>query len=329
MTHDNNPRTAMPISEEVFFHVGMSKTGTTSLQNKYLARHPYLVNIGKPEFGGDERFLNFRVSVMKADESDFDASYWAATLSEALEDHRKGGCKFIFSEENFTNDSMTQERSARRLKQVFPNARIILTLREQREWLKSRYFDYLRKDLMRATQNMSSLSDWIDYQFALKKAAKNNVIDGLDFMKTVNLYDELFSAQKTCILLYEDFSEDPEDYFTQLADVLGVPVEQFHALIDDAAEQRERQRMSERRARYLQWRIFPQLRRVWQLLPSSFRDIVRQRIDSGKRAEGSFTAEQDARIRRLLGGINRCIAERMHRDLAKLGYVLDRPMTSD
>lgn len=202
--------------QQVFIHIGMPRTGTTFLQSKIFPKIEGVEFVGPPF----TQFGNAFNELLYADDSLYD--------EEKVIDELKAfkGKKLIISNENFIGQSIylnhiNRTNIAKRLKNIFPEARIILYLRNQIDLLKSLYsisvlwgeyktfeqFIYLHSDSYSYADftNHKKIEDINFGRFRTYSSYEHG--QGYIYNDLIRLYKNLFP--KVEILLYEDFEHNP------------------------------------------------------------------------------------------------------------------------
>lgn len=115
----------------------------------------------------------------------------------------------------------------RRLRDLFPEARILLTLRNQVDIVASLYGLYLRRSLATGTP-VAGFSEWY-----LHGAGSSYVplTDRFNFLSLYQPLAEAFGGENIAILTYEEFTADPGAYLRRLARVFGC--ESFAMPVDE------------------------------------------------------------------------------------------------
>lgn len=126
---------------EVLLHVGLHKTGTTWLQRRFF----------------DERSIGFRLPLHRGRDVkaalitpfplDFDPAAAAARLIPLLREGGDGTLPVISDERLSGNPhagAYDRKEIAERLRAVFPGARVLVVIREQRSMIRSTYKQYVR-----------------------------------------------------------------------------------------------------------------------------------------------------------------------------------------
>ena len=108
------------------------------------------------------------------------------------------------------------------LAELFPNASIIITLRNQVDWLLSLY-KHLTAGLGVSAAKFLNFSDG---KFHPKNEENFPNVDamGFDFAEKCDRYVETFGRKNVHILFYEDMVTDPENFVRRVGDIFGCDV---------------------------------------------------------------------------------------------------------
>ncbi|MEW5728879.1 MAG: sulfotransferase [Pseudomonadota bacterium] len=299
---------------DIILHVGISKTGTTHVQNQLFDCHSGLVNLGKPNFADDADLLRLNSAIIG---EEFDAEEARRIVRDKVAPVLAGGRPAIWSEENFSFKPSTAARTAQRLKALFPDARILFTIREQRAFLQSMFFVEQNKALARGGAIARDIDDWLDAQ----DGRPDSILERLDYGRLERLYAGLFGDDRVHVLCFEDMVSDREAFVRRLAGVLGVEPTPWLGGSEPGGKP-ERARISGRRAALVALsRVLP-LKAMWNRLPHGFRRHLRSAIDGGAPAQAGLAPEWEARLQAVAAPGNRDLAARQGLDLAKRGYWL-------
>lgn len=242
-------RAAVP---PVIFHVGFPKTATTMLQGAVFARLQHVANIGKPyppsgpeQHHSDPGALTPLPRAIRhlavADRQAYDPAAEAA-VREGIAAALASGRTVLLSEEILVsvrrNDPV---EVARRLHRVWPDARILITLREQRSFLVSHYLDDVKRE--RQWEHTSSFRRWLEEE---RSRSLRGIWHMAQYADTVALYAGLFGKDRIHVLLFEDMTSDRLRFAAGLAGALDVPAEEIGGLL--AAARPVKKRVSRGRA---------------------------------------------------------------------------------
>lgn len=198
-------------------HIGMPRTASTFLQNEFF---PHVSDF---EFYGVKRtqYSDVFQKILYQDDSYFNEEEIAAELKPINEKNA------ILSNELFVGQSLylhstNRSRTAHRLKQFFPDAEIVLVLRNQVSLLESLYsigiysgMTVYPEDFIRFSDKPSILEDPLYSTFA-----EAETTEAYYFSNLVELYRSLFS--NIHVLLFEDFKSGPAPFAERLSQMLNL-----------------------------------------------------------------------------------------------------------
>ncbi len=203
--------------KEIFIHIGLHKTGTTFLQRKifpnlndfclvHRERHANFPNIG----GAINQFLY-------ADESLYN-SHDLKTIFESISED-----KVIWTSEDLCGRPMgfggvvNRAVIAKRIKDNFPNAKIIIAIRGQEQIIYSTYNQYLKGE-----------NGVLSIQKSLKKGIYEPKglyihLNTFKYYELIKFYKSLFSD--VLIIKYEDVSENPSKVIHQIEEFMNTSID--------------------------------------------------------------------------------------------------------
>jgi len=107
---------------------------------------------------------------------------------------------------------------AGRLAEVFPRARILIVIREQKAMLLSTYFQYLK------------IGGTLSLQGYLHKSYDGRLpffsLSFLEYDRLISYYQELFSPERVLVLPYELFADNPAQFVAKIARFAGANIPQ-------------------------------------------------------------------------------------------------------
>jgi len=195
---------------------------------------------------------------------------------------------------------------AQRLKTLFPNAKILFTIRRQEDLVTSWYLTKLRARIKRKAY--IPFEEWF---WTEAREPWQSILDDLAYGRTIEPYADLFGQAQLRVVPYEWLKADPVRFSHGIADFLGVDAAVFEALL---ATNRENASMSQA---YLDfWRRFhhPLPRKVvrkWSM---------RMPMHRGPSARIEQPEEIRRHIKALVAADNARLSLSFDLDLAALGY---------
>ena len=224
-------------SEEVapLIHIGYPKTATTTIQREFFAIHPAIEYLGKPYT--DPRLKDLVESLMWHDDLYYDP--------DALRDHLVGKertskrQRVVLSDERLTSfATIGHGIVARRLFESFPDARILVSIRNQHEELKSWYLQRGRRLEGPAPYGGKhvSLSNWLAHS---ERIYPGGVFGALNYRSVIDHYAELFGRDRVHVVLFEDFTTDRPRFAEGLAAALDLDASDCYGYLE-VGDQRPR-----------------------------------------------------------------------------------------
>lgn len=209
----------------IVLHVGFSKTGTTTLQKHLFSCHSQVQYLGKPF--ADETFKTLIHQLIMQESTVYDSSalkQYLESEKEILKKIAPAKKIILLSEEMLLSYSKTRDKGivAQRLKNVFPFAKVLFTIRDQFEILKAAYLSRGRQLSYVPPKYLGlhvSFREWLELAF---ENIERSYLGHVDYYKTIAYYSGLFGKEKIGILLLEELSHNLEEYARKLSDFLGI-----------------------------------------------------------------------------------------------------------
>jgi hypothetical protein len=307
----------------VVFHIGFPKTGTTTLQ-EVVRNHPDCAYLGKGLRDDMKPSLSLEVAraVFFADRARFRGA--APGLRDAVAAlAAERDCLFI-SDEAFTfNEHMLigdlwgqatvtdHEEIAERLSAIAPDARILVTIREQCDFLESFFFQDIKKG-----RPDIGFDSYLDREMG--KRAQRGMLNLLRYDEVVEAYGAAFAPDRVTVFAHEANKADFAAYLGRVAEIVGVSGE---AMLAAWAGRHMNARKTRRKTS-------PALRAIKRLtprslraaLPEAARGAMRERFTEEETPQEVWTAPRRQAVRALFGESNRRTAALSGLDLESLGY---------
>ena len=216
------------INKEIFIHVGLHKTASTFLQQEVFPQFKSVLLIANPETQHNKAFNQ----LMYADDCFYSPNLVIQEINKIKSD------RILISDECFSGQplfflSNNKTIIAKRLADLFPDAKIILFIRGQKDLMLSLYSQYLTR--RNGVKNILELFRHPDFINELKKhpyykrkpvpAFGYYSVHGFSHLdcflhyETIHLYKSLFKSVH--VLLYEDILHNPNKIKISLEKIIG------------------------------------------------------------------------------------------------------------
>ncbi|RLJ36220.1 sulfotransferase family protein [Litoreibacter meonggei] len=218
------------------FHIGFHKTATTYLQKSVFSNADvFTLPWGNQPAEAIEHFVLCHPERYSSDAVRA-ALYGAAPVAD--------GKPVVVSHEALSGNPIHglyyMERVAGRIHAGFPDARIIIGIREQRSMLNSIYFQYIKQGGSRKLRDMICVNrDRPGYRPTLR-------MDHFEYDLTIAHYAQLFGADNVLVLPLELLRHSPDTYIARISGFLGLdwhapaPAKVVNARRSEAAMRLER-----------------------------------------------------------------------------------------
>ncbi|OOY34300.1 sulfotransferase domain-containing protein [Solemya velum gill symbiont] len=232
----------MSNSKEILFHIGMPRTGTTTLQRNLFQNTDYFVGMPVHQDGKPDRFwrqAGLAICKPTSPPGIQCVKNKIKTLEENAEAENK---RIVISDEMFTSLGSPlyfQEIYANRIKAVASNSAVFLVIRNQQEIIKSRYrqhkvwrqwaaiglpigYQYTDKKpslFKLIPKKVIRFDRWLKYGIATQD---HNWFSNLNYYQLYKSYCDILGSDKVFVLFFEDMVKNPEYFSKQLGDILSV-----------------------------------------------------------------------------------------------------------
>ena len=197
----------------VLIHVGLHKTGTTTLQRRLFPHWD-----GVTYFADEPLVIEFVRAAVLNDTAYFDAEMWQGRMKQLTVDKPLA----VISNESFSGalyagigkrglDHRTP--ILQNLQSTFPEARILLVLRRQDTLARSLYRQYLKVGGTESICQFYGVDTGQSPIFPLQR---------FDFGPYVDMLHDLF-PERVLVLTYEEFAKKQDEFLDKLGRFIGLP----------------------------------------------------------------------------------------------------------
>jgi hypothetical protein len=197
----------------LLLHIGYHKTGTTWLRHRFFPR-PDL------PFHVFSRYDHDMAALLHPNALDYDPAAVRRRYQPGIDAAEAAGKIAVITHERLSGDPHSggydSKEMAERLHRTFPDARVLIGIREQRSMILSCYKQYLKYG------GACSLADYLKYSGDHRRPQFHR--NHLRYHRLIIRYQEMFGGENVLVQPYDRFRTDPAGYVATLAAFLGVQV---------------------------------------------------------------------------------------------------------
>jgi hypothetical protein len=208
----------------IFVHIGLPKTGTTSLQDLFFATHPQLAYLGQTNLWEDQNAKTIIKSLLV--ENFYQSIGGKQGVSKVIGQLLENNERLVISDEAFTfgefmlrgpnwNLLSNHHDMANRIQKVLGNVEIFIVLRNQVDWLIS----WHRQGLKTGKYIETNFQRWLDKDIGRKR---DHLYSLLDYDSLYNAYSGTFGRDRVHVYLYENYKGQFENLAEQMAQVMNI-----------------------------------------------------------------------------------------------------------
>ena len=218
--------------KKVFINPGWGRTATTTLQDMY-GKHSEICTIARPWNPKTKKFV---YELLRNEGGNYNHNLVSSMIDEFYHGNDK---TYLLSDENILDGYSIQPNTgaiyiyAKRMRKLFNDPHIILTLRNQITWIESYFLSGGRvlKGVPRPFNGRSvELLPWLEWQL---NNGERSFFDLIDYNKYVNMFINLFGKDRVHIFLYEDFVNQKENFIKKLSALIQINGDEAFNLVND------------------------------------------------------------------------------------------------
>jgi hypothetical protein len=216
-------------SARVLLHVGLPKTGTTSLQELLFSAHPEIRYFGQTNVWSDPAAKTVLRALLLGDAVEM------AAARKILADAAQERPAVVISDEALTLGEFMLRATrwpvrsdhiatARRAYSVLGDAQILIVLRNQADWLES----WLRQGLKSGKYVETDYRTWLNRDLG---ASAERLLALLDYDVLYEAYRGVFGPHQVHVRFYEEYRDHFEDLAVECAELIFVDTNRARLLL--------------------------------------------------------------------------------------------------
>ena len=198
----------------IIIHPGFGKTGTTSLQSAF-EKNDQILNIGRPYTETTRLLISNLI-----DNKFYDKTKILKYLDEIKYNHFTG--TIILSDEILVNEIFKNRIIANRLKDLFQNAKILFTIRNQFTHIISYYSAHGRFSRNIPNQfekEHLEFDEWFEYSI---NNFHTSYLGRIQYEPIIREFSKLFGKESVKIILYEETVNEYDKFIEELSEFLKI-----------------------------------------------------------------------------------------------------------
>jgi hypothetical protein len=213
-----------------YIHIGLPKNASTTLETHLFPAIENRYYMGK-YYNTENTFsspeLEMTISnIVRNDSLSFSLEESRSNINADINNHKEGEDGVIISNEAFSFNFTDRGVIAKRLYNLFDNAKVLIIIREQRSSIQSMY-SYLvsltdKKSATNASfgsPSLASIEEWIEDQ---KIHIDKSYLGMLKYSELIFFYKRLFGEANVTVLCFEELSKSPDSFVRKITDYLEV-----------------------------------------------------------------------------------------------------------
>jgi Sulfotransferase domain len=219
----------------VLLHVGLPKTGTTSLQRLLFSAHPEIRYFGQTNLWHDRDAKTVLRALLLGDVAETSAA------KKILADAAQERPAIVISDEALTLGEFMLRATrwpvrsdhiatAHRARAVLGEAQVLIVLRNQADWLES----WHRQGLKTGKYVETDYWAWLNRDLGV---SAERLLALLDYDALYEAYRHVFGPQRVHVRLYEEYRDRFEDLAAECAGLISVDTNRARRLIRDGDKQ--------------------------------------------------------------------------------------------
>ena len=224
------------LNKELILHVGLPKTGTTTIQQALFACHPQVHYLGKifkrsnktEKLCLDETTYQILENILWKIDKPLKTDEVRNLLETELLPTVSPERFLVGSWEALGNMSTVRHTEMlKRAKSVFGGCRIMITLRNPINQIPSEYIQNLRGNFVLRNKDWLALNSYVDIEnwYRKREKHKGKAAPLLNYSDCVRASVEILGKENVGVFLFEDLQKNPSEYYRSICEFMNVDAE--------------------------------------------------------------------------------------------------------
>jgi hypothetical protein len=320
------------------FHIGFPKSASTTLQKQLFDKHSQINFMGiypTKNIGQDtdeknidtlyiqnkslQEFHNCLTNLEGIEYQFSEVEKYFSEVKDLLSDAEIN----LFSNERFASVLFAHKdraEKAKRIKQFFPDAKIIIIIRNQIDIIKSQYRDHpFDPRSLYSNQKSVTIDEWVKRDF---KNYDISFVKSIEYYKLVKYYSELFGQENVGVFLFEELVQDIESFSSQISEFLNINEKETKKLLNS---KHENDGVSQNLNNYRKFKskvsgMVPQVLKQSKIV-RNLDQILFKKLQKGKKQKVEMSDAIQQKVYKYYNEQNQLLAKEYNLELKKYGYI--------
>lgn len=212
-------------------HIGMPKTGTTTLQQDLFSNHSELLFLHHRHQQKNTRaeVCEFMNELILDNRKSPDISRCRQLHTQWVDQAEEENKQLLWSWESFMlHRHNTQKIRAENVRRLTDNVRLIVCLRHPVSLMQSVYLQILKRDNLRGLPKVGKKHKFESIEKWVTHGISRNCPPGshLKYAETLQVFANVFGKDSIKIVLFEKLVENQDDYIRILCEIIGIDPEE-------------------------------------------------------------------------------------------------------
>ncbi len=318
----------------IAIHIGYPKSASTTLQKHLFNKHADInsfssyptknIGVDSSEIDYSSRYLSnddlktFYHKLSGLATADFDHQEISALAANFKKDFSPSQCN-MFSSEFLTSVFFSHknlEEKANRLFTIFPDAKILIIVRNQLDIIRSQYKDHPFDPRNPEGGKPMSLNEFVAQLFTFNHEIK--YLESLQYFETASIYEKLFGIDNISVLCMEELKHDLGGFSRKISEFLHVDPRLTEELLTDRHENKG---VSSGYNTYRKIvRNYYPAKALNFMLTNIFKIDVKKMLHKPANETENINSQNTDRLTNYFGGSNTRLSEKYAIDIAKYNY---------